>query len=155
MSIPKIKIQDDSELREILDELYEKASQIILCKYALLLATHILETIAYDDMDNPILQAGYKANEGWQAGKIRSYDVRQAGFQIHRLARSSQDTLTRTALRVAGQAVGVAHMREHAMVASDYAIKVINLLCPKDAEAVRQERLWQIKCLQRLNSLDI
>lgn len=48
----KIKISDDIELRRILDDEYEKSSQVKLCKYALLLATHILTTIAYDDLDN-------------------------------------------------------------------------------------------------------
>jgi hypothetical protein len=39
-------------------------------------------------------------------------------------------------------------MKEHAMVASDYAIKVINLLYPNKKEKVTEERLWQIKLMQ-------
>ncbi len=73
------------------------------------------------------------------------HDVRQAGFKIHQLAKSSQDIVTQTALRVVGQAVAAGHMREHAMVSSDYAVKVINLLFPNDINAVRQERFWQIE----------
>lgn len=40
MTRTKIKISDDAGLRRILDEAYEKASQIKLCRYALLLAVH-------------------------------------------------------------------------------------------------------------------
>ncbi len=41
----KIKIIDEDDLRKILDMEYENSSQIRLCKYALLLAKHILELI--------------------------------------------------------------------------------------------------------------
>lgn len=146
----KIKISDDMELRKTLDDEYEKSSQIKLCKYALLLATHILKIIKYDDMDNSIIKEGYAVNERWQNGDARMHDVRQAGFQIHQLAKRSPNRITQTALRVVGQAVATGHMPEHAMVASDYAIKVINLLFPDDIQAVRQERVWQIKQLKSI-----
>lgn len=95
----KIKISDDAELRRTLDDEYEKSSQIKLCKYALLLATHILQTIEYNDTDHFVIKTGYAVNEGWQRGNARMHDVRQAGFQIHQLAKSSGDIVTQTALR--------------------------------------------------------
>nr|WP_205408845.1 hypothetical protein [Bifidobacterium lemurum] len=76
------------------------------------------------------------------------HDVRQVGFQIHLLAKNGQDVVVRTALRVVGYAVATGHMPEHALAASDYAIKVINLLFPGNVNAVRQERLWQIERLR-------
>jgi hypothetical protein len=47
-------------------------------------------------------------------------------------------------LRVIGHAVATAHMKEHALVASDYAIKLINLAYPDDLAAVQKERQWQL-----------
>ena len=38
-------------------------------------------------------------------------------------------------------------MPEHAMVASDYAIKVINLLHPGDRAAAAHERQWQVQVM--------
>ena len=146
----KINIVDNIELRKTLDDEYEKSSQIKLCKYALLLATHILTMIDYDDINNPIITDGYAVNEKWQKGTARMHDVRQAGFQIHQLAKNAQDIVIQTSLRVVGQAVATWHMREHAMVASDYAIKVINLLFPNDVNTVKQERLWQIETLNNI-----
>ena len=35
-------------------------------------------------------------------------------------------------------------MRDHAMVASDYAVKVTNILYPGDMGAVSDERVWQL-----------
>ena len=121
-----------------------------LCKYALILATHILTTVEYKDMKNPIIKAGYEVNESWQNGNACMHNVRRAGFKIHQSAKSRQDIVTQTALRVVGQAVATGHMREHAMVSSDYAVKVINLLFPNDINAVRQERFWQIEHLKNI-----
>lgn len=79
-------------------------------------------------MNNPIITDGYAVNEKWQKRNARMHDVRQAGIQIHQLVKNAQDIVIQTSLRVIGQAVATGHMREHAMVASDYAIKVINQL---------------------------
>lgn len=46
--------------------------------------------------------------------------------------------------RVIGQAVASGHMKEHGMVASDYAIKLINLMYPCDMSKVIEERQWQL-----------
>ena len=92
----KIKISDDPELRKILDDEYERSSQVKLCKFALLLATHILTMIDYDDVDNPMIKEGYAVNERWQMGNARMHDVRQAGFQIHQLAKDTQDIVAQT-----------------------------------------------------------
>ncbi len=68
------------------------------------------------------------------------------------MAKASGNPAVCAGLRVAGHAVAAAHMREHAMVASDYAVKVISLLHPDCMDAVRKERLWQIHHLQEVKS---
>lgn len=148
----KIKICDDSPLRMQLDDLYDQASQVRLCRYVLLLADHIFRLVQYPDITNEVIQAGYAVNKSWQRGEARMHDVRQAGFQIHQLAKACGDPLHQTALRVAGQAVSTGHMSEHAMVASDYAVKAINLKYPGDREAVIRERRWQIALLKDILS---
>lgn len=150
MTKVKIKIVDDTELRKELDMEYDCSSQKQLCKYALLLAHHILELINYPDMDNEIIKEGFFINEQWCKGNASIHDVRVVCFKIHQIAKSSEDDVISTALRVVGHAIATGHMKEHAMVASDYAIKVINLLCPNNMDAVKQERLWQIKHLQEI-----
>ena len=79
------------------------------------------------------------------------HDVRQAGFKIHKVARESDSDIKKTALRVVGQAVGSGHMREHAMVASDYTIKAINLIKPNDFDAITKEREWQLNELKKFH----
>ena len=150
MTKPKIKINDDSKLREVLDQEYETASQIQLCKYALMLAAHIRELVESSNLDNEIIEEGLFINEQWQKGNARVHDLRQASFKIHKLAKTSEDALISTTLRVIGHAVAAGHMKEHAMVASDYAVKVINLKYPMAMEAVKKERLWQIDELKEI-----
>lgn len=147
----KIKINDNSELREKLDLEYESSSQIKMCKYALLLATHILEVVKYEELQTPIIIEGFLINEAWQRGEVRMHDVRQVGFKIHKLAREYEDKIIQNALRVVGQSVASGHMKEHAMVASDYAIKVVNLLYLNDIEKVTEERLWQLSTLNSIS----
>lgn len=144
----KIKLLDDGELRNILDELYASSSQIEICQYALQLAKHILTLTDIQDINHPLIQEGFHINEMWQKGNARMHDVRQIGFKIHKMAKECNDVVQQTALRVVGQAVASGHMKEHGMVASDYAIKVINLLYPDDIAPVKKERQWQIECLK-------
>lgn len=149
----KIKILDDAQLRTVLDGEYEISSQIKMCKYALKLAKHILEFVHYEDIDNVAIQDGFRINEEWQSGNARMHDVRQAGFRIHQMAKECDDLLIQTSLRVVGQAVATGHIKEHAMVASDYAIKVINMKYPNDMKAVWQERKWQIDTMNSIKDI--
>ncbi len=154
MTKPKIKIMDDPKLRKELDYEYELSSQVQLCKYALDLAAHIFELINYPVLDQDTIKEGFLINEQWQQGNARMHDVRQISFKIHQMAKASEDVIITTALRVAAHAVAAGHMQEHAMVASDYAVKTINLLNPKNMDAVKQERLWQINRLRKIKEAD-
>ncbi|MEA4903137.1 putative immunity protein [Desulfitobacterium sp.] len=148
----KIKINDNTELRSQLDAIYENKSQVEMAQWAIKLAKHILEFVNYDYDNCEAIQDGFITNERWQRGEARMHDVRQAGFKIHKIAKECPDLVIQVALRVTGQAVGTGHMKEHAMVASDYAIdyaiKVVNLMLPEDMEAVTRERNWQLGALK-------
>ncbi len=148
----KIKIKDNRSLRNEIDYLYEECSQVVLAKWAISLGIHILEMV---DIHSELIQDVHNAfniNESWQNGKASVPDVRQAAFDIHKLARESDNKIIKTALRVAGHAVASGHMKEHAMVTSDYAIKVIGLITKDNMEAITKERQWQLDELKKLNN---
>lgn len=147
---PKIKIEDNSPLRSTLDAIYAERSQHELAKWSLSMATHVFALTGYDVDEFPTVLEALAVNEAWQRAEARVHEVRQAGFWIHELAKATTDPLLQAVLRVAGQAVGTGHMREHAMVASDYAIKAVNLLHPGDSNAVARERQWQIAALRAM-----
>ncbi len=151
---PKIKIVDDSIIRNKIDTLYENTSQIILVKWSISMAKHILDLVGFDYKTSDIIIEGFKVNEMWQSGKARMHDVRQAGFKVHKLAKETKSTVNQTALRVVGQAIASGHMREHSMVASDYAIKVINLQFANNLDLITKERKWQLEELMMIIDTD-
>lgn len=140
----KIKIKDNTKLRKEIDELYEEMDQVSLSKWSLSMAKHILEIADIDYKRIPEIVEGFRINELWQVQEARVHDTRQVGFKIHKVARECDSEIRKTALRVVGQAVGTGHMKEHAMVASDYAIKTIGLISSNDMEAITLEREWQL-----------
>lgn len=115
------------------------------------MAKHVLDIVGIDYHSVEEIVNGFKVNELWQIGETRMHDVRQAGFKIHKVARESYSGIKKIALRVVGQAVGSGHMKEHAMVASDYAIKVTNMISPNDFDAITKEREWQLNELKKFH----
>lgn len=146
----KLKIDDIPRLRKKLDDLCDNANQAVLAKWSVILAKHILDFAQYDYSSDEIILAGFAVNEAWQNGSASVGDVRKAAFKVHELAKKSEDKLIKAALRVAGHAVATAHMKDHAIVASDYAIKAVNIKFPEDNFSVKQERKWQINTLRVL-----
>ena len=145
----KIKIKDDVKLRADIDEIYEEMSQIIVAKWSIIIAKHILKIADIDYKSISEIVEGFKINELWQIQKARMHDVRQIALKIHKLARDSDEEIQRTALRVVGQALSTGHMKEHAMVASDYAVKTIGLISSNSMDAITFEREWQLNELKK------
>lgn len=149
---PKIKIEDDSELRAEIDRLYEITDQVELAKWSIKCARHILPLSKVEIIDMSDIERGIRVNELWQVGKASVYEVRQAGFKIHAIARNCTTEIGKNAIRTIGQAVAVGHMKEHAMVCSDYAIKTVQLAFPRDKEKITEERQWQLKVLEKIKA---
>lgn len=149
---PKIKIADNSDLRADINKIYDKTEQINLAKWAISCAKHVLPFSSDEDIDLSIIENGFKVNELWQIRKTSVHEVRQAGFRIHAIARQCKTEVGKNAIRTTGQAVGVGHMKEHAMVCSDYAIKTVELAFPKDFNKIKKEREWQLEELKRIKT---
>jgi len=145
----KIKIIDNTSLRAEIDDLYGQTNQINLAKWAIKCAKHVLPLTEFEKIDMTSIDNGFKINELWQIGNASVHEVRQAGFKIHEVARQCKSEITKNAIRTVGQAVGVGHMREHAMVCSDYAIKTIQIAFPDQIDKITQERQWQLNELKQ------
>ena len=146
---PKIKIIDNSNLRLEIDKLYELTKQIDLSKWAIKCAKHILPYLEAENIDMKIIENGFNIIELWQNGEVNVHEVRQAGFKIHEVARHCKSEITKNVIRTVGQAVGVGHMREHAMVCSDYAIKSVQIAFPDNFDKITKERQWQLNELRK------
>lgn len=136
-------------------DLYDAADHILVAKLAIELAKHILLLANIDYHTISEINNGFIANQDWQNDNAKIHDVRKAGFKIHKMARSyDNDEITKSALRVVGHAVSTGHMKEHAIVASDYSIRVINIIYENDLEKSTKERYWQLKKIIDIMHLD-
>jgi hypothetical protein len=142
------KIDDIPELKEQLIILFESKSHKEISCYSLLLAEHILylTNIHPDDA----IKECFDVNKKWQEGKAKFQEARQVAFKIHRLAREEKDPIIIKVLRVMGQVAATPHVKRHALIASDYAVTLINIMYPKNLEEVRKERETQIELMKRV-----
>lgn len=144
------KIDDIPELKEQLIAVFDTKchSHIAISNYSILLAEHVLEItgIEHDEEINECFEVIRK----WQKGKAKFQDARNVAFRMHTLAREEKDPVKAKVYRVLGQVVATPHVKRHALIASDYAVTLINLLHPKDMEEVRKEREIQIGLMKSI-----
>ena len=146
---PKLRIVDDDERRHRLCQLLIAHHQRDLATWAMRCVRHILPLLS-DTTTTAAIQDAFVLLEGWQKGQVDVATLRRAGFALHRLAKEQQNSVATAVLRAAGQAVGVGHMREHAPVCGDYAIKAVGLANAQNPHAVSRERQWQLEQWQQI-----
>src|SRR5699024_5644784 len=149
MSKSKIKIIDHTDLRTEIEDKTELIDQTELAKWAIRVAQHIMKYLEVEFRNNEKIRNGFRVNELWQKGEATVHQVRQAGFKVHEVARECESETAKAVARAVGQAVGVGHMREHAMVASDYAVKAIGLNFGNNMGKITKEREWQLSELKK------
>ena len=148
-SSSKIKIVDNTDWRNEIEERTELLSQVELAQWAITVAKHGLPYLEAEFPNHESIENGFKVNEMWQRGEATVHEVRQAGFKVHEVARSCTSETAKAVARAVGQAVGVGHMRGHAMVATDYAMKAIGLGSQGDMSKITEEREWQSQELKK------
>ena len=148
---PKIRIEDNSELRSEIDKLYEISGQVELAKWSIMCAKHVLPLSNVENIEMSQIESGIGINELWQVGKASIFEVRKAGFKIHAVARNCKTEIGKNAIRAVGHAIAVGHMKEHAMVCSDYAIKTVQLAFPNNKDKIEEKRKWQLYALEEIN----
>lgn len=139
-------IKDDVELREELQKIFECKSHKEMVKYSMFLGRHIMD-ITHTHPCEEITQA-YEISEKWLEGKAKFQEARAAAIKIHRLAHNEEDPVMEKVYRVMVQVAAAPHVKNHALIASDYAIKLINTMHPDNADEVRKERQTQIKLMK-------
>jgi len=150
MKIVKVirTIQDIPELKETLIDISESKTHKDMSKYSLLLAEHILEISGVERSDE--ISECFEINQKWQEGKAKFQEARNVAFKINALAREEKDPIKVKVLRAMGQVAATPHVRWHALIASDYAITLINIMYPKNLEEVKKEREFQIKLMKNI-----
>jgi len=144
----KIKVTDIPQKRLELETILEQLPHKEVARWAVENARRFIEDIENFADKESILGETLNVFQQRLEGKISAYQLRQAGFLANTLSKRSTTDICKFAARVYIQAIASAHMRGHAIVSSDYAIKVIQLKDPKDLDRVRVERERQISLAQ-------
>lgn len=147
---PKFLFVDNPVIRSEIDGLAERADQVTLAKWAVQCAKHVQFLLEDEYPDHPALDKGFFVLELWLKGLAQVHDVRQSGFEVHEFARRCTSSVAVAAVRAAGHAISVGHMREHAMVCSDYAVKAVGLSSGDNPLIIRRERIFQKEALRKL-----
>ena len=142
------KLDDIPELKEKLIAIYTAKSHKNVSRFSLLLAEHVLALTGMPR--NETIDACFSVSRAWQEGTAKFQQARRVAFALHRLAREETNPVRVKVYRTLGQVAATPHVKRHALVASDYAIKLINLLYPNDYDEVRKEREAQILMMQRV-----
>ena len=149
-SHPKIKVIDNIELRNEIEVMLEKMSQKLLARWALKVAEKYLNHLDSHLKNDPRINLGIETLEKRIEGSISAYDLRKVGFVVNELAKESKTDVSKYSARSLAQAIATGHMRGHALVSSDYAIKAVNLLTESSLAASTNERERQLKIINEL-----
>ena len=151
-SRPKIKIYDDIVLREELELKLEALPQSQLVDWALSVAIPFLAYLDEHLADDERIRLGVETLQKRKDGLIRAYDLRKVGFIVNQLAKESQSDISKYAARSFAQAIATGHMRGHAIVSSDYAVKVMNIIHGDVIQPATEERERQIQLVDSIGT---
>lgn len=149
-SMPKIKIIDNEKMRIEIEEKLEEFPQKILARWALRVSSNYLNMLDEHLIDDPRIQLGIDTLEQRIHGNIRAHDLRKVGFTVNELAKESKSDISKYAARSFAQAIATGHMRSHALVSSDYAVKVSNLLTGNSKKGASLERENQLLLIENV-----
>jgi len=142
------KIDDHPDLKNKLITLSESKTHIEMSKYALLLAEHILNLAGFER--SLVIEECFEINIKWQNKEVKFKEALQVAGKMNRLARNEKNPLHAKVLRAMGQVAATPHVKWHALVVSEYAIVIINLLYPKNLEKIKEEREFQIELMNQV-----
>lgn len=142
------KIHDIPELKQELIAVFEGKSKMDISRYGSRLVEHIISLTNVQVCDE--VKQCIEVSRRWQEGKATYKETRQAAALIPDLARDEKDQVKAKVLRIVGQVTLIPHVKRHALIASDYAITLMNLMYPNNLEEVRKERKIQIELMKSI-----
>ncbi len=116
----------------------DRARHRLLAAWAADCAEHVLSLFEECNSDDGPRRA-VEAARAWSRGEVSVGDARKAALAAHAAARAATRKSATAAARAAGHAVATAHMADHCLGASIYAVKAVEAR-GASAEA---ERAWQ------------
>lgn len=150
MNSPKIKINDQEELRTTLLEAFNKITHYQAVKWTKYLIDEVKDLCNFEKEVAKLIEQSLDYINKFSSQFNEFKAVRSLAFRIHALARQEESLKNTIGLRTVSQALSTIHAKDHAIIASDYLIKLINIIYPNDSETVRRIRLKQIEIIKKL-----
>ena len=142
------KIDDIPELKNKLIAISELKTKLEISEYACLLAAHILEISGTERSSE--IEDCFTIIGKWQNKEVKFQEALEVAGVMNRLARNEKNVIKKKVFRAMAQVAAVPHVRWHGLVASEYAVVIINLLYPGNLDKVEQERLLQIEMMENI-----
>ena len=125
------KIDDIPDLRIELERIFNGKNHAEMVAYCLLLGQHVLEMTKMDPCAE--IRESFEINKKWLNGETgkgfaKFQGARNAAHKLLNMARDEKDPIKEKVYRVMAQIANSPHVKNHALWASDYAIKLINNL---------------------------
>ena len=115
----------------------KKEQHYQLMQWACDCSEHVLH-LSGEKIDERLKKALHVAKE-WKQGNASVGDARKASVDAHAVARKSSNPTAIAVARSVGHAVATAHMADHSLGASWYALKAVK----NAGRSVDTERKWQ------------
>lgn len=112
----------------------------LLAAWAADCAEHVLPLFSNCSSDDRP-QLAIEVAKAWARGEVSVGDAQKAAVAAHAAAREMTSKSAKAAARAAGHAVATAHMADHCLGASDYAMKAVK----ETGASADVERAWQIE----------
>lgn len=143
----KGKIDDVIALRNELELLWQSKTKEEISAYGVLLATYMQEEYLedYEELCHRVI----KVNMDWQMKKIHFQRGRDLSGEINAIAKTCTREID-LALRVIANIAAIPHTKLHGMWASDYMVKLVNQIYPRDLEKVKAIREQQIELIKKI-----
>lgn len=116
-----------------------------LMNWAITCAEHVLEQLYEENLDIRLIQALDIAKD-WTKGNVNTGLAMEAAWKAHTAARDYDEPVLKWISRSIAQAVSSAHMADHSLGASLYALKAIR----QSGKSVQEEIEWQNRMLNTL-----
>ena len=145
------RIDDIPDLRIELENIFDSKNHKEMVKYCLLLGQHVLEMTKIEPCVE--IMESFEINKKWlneetRKGFAKFQNARSAAGKLLNMARDEKDPIKEKIYRIMAQIANSPHVKNHALWASDYVIKLINKMYPNNFDEVKKERKIQIKLMK-------
>ncbi len=146
----KLKIDDVEVLREELESIYKEKEREKILIWHLELTKHICEKSKYQFSENDNILHAISKYELWLDSKCQIKELKIECEKLKKVIKKEKNILTQSILYAIYYSLSNCYKPKNALLATDYSIKVINIMYKDNKQEIINERIWQINKLRNI-----